>query len=444
MFRECAAITGMLLVLVPNIPLKAQITDSVFSAIPLERWAAETESNPPKFRWTARVLPAELSNHQRLKAKVEIQVDGAELVSRRGHGKLLLLVQIKDAANLIYQTHQPFPLDEVKDDAARSNFFYVQEAFVKPGDYQVICGLLDTKTGDHAVTQRPLHVNPLKNDPLPNLWADLPAVDFIRESKPPDDSLLPYLKGRLRLPVEPRRALQVEVLVNLSGGALPPPLSLVPPPLGRLPNRPKIPTAGASQRLDNIVAAMKVLSQLDLRDSSLHLTMLDVSKRKVVFEQNLAAGMDLDWSLVREGLEAADPNKIDVKALAGRNQNAQFFMDEVRSRLQAAKGGGTRVLVVLSAPMTVEGGKKNPLQSAAGATVFYLRYHTLPPPPTLAQLEGNQEAFGRVTDYMPATTEPFDTLMAVLKPLQPRSFDVFTPDHFRKALASLLEELGKL
>ena len=40
--------------------------------------------------------------------------------------------------------------------------------------------------------------------------------------------------------------------------------------------------------------------------------------------------------------------------------------------------------------------------------------------------------------------EAFDSLEPLLKPLQPRLFEVYTPEQFRKALASMLEEIARL
>jgi hypothetical protein len=40
--------------------------------------------------------------------------------------------------------------------------------------------------------------------------------------------------------------------------------------------------------------------------------------------------------------------------------------------------------------------------------------------------------------------EAFDSLQGVLKPLQPRLYDVYSPDQFRKALSSLLDEIARL
>lgn len=72
------------------------VPDPVFAAVPFNRWLADGEQT--RFRWTARVIPAELSSHQRLLARAQIQVDGTELVNRRGHGQLVMLIQFRDSA----------------------------------------------------------------------------------------------------------------------------------------------------------------------------------------------------------------------------------------------------------------------------------------------------------------------------------------------------------
>ena len=99
-----------------------------FSVVPFERWLAE--GGPTNLRWSVRVGAAELNNHQRLQSRVEIQVDGNELVSRRGHGELGVLIQFEDSAKRLYQTHGGIDLQQVKDDTGKSNIQYLQDAFV--------------------------------------------------------------------------------------------------------------------------------------------------------------------------------------------------------------------------------------------------------------------------------------------------------------------------
>ena len=101
--------------------------DPAFSAVPFNRWLAEGDQT--RFRWSARVSGAELSGHQRLLTKAEIEVDGNELVSRRGHGQLVMMIQFQDSAERVYQAHGsigledgvagPIPLDNVTDRSTR-------------------------------------------------------------------------------------------------------------------------------------------------------------------------------------------------------------------------------------------------------------------------------------------------------------------------------------
>jgi hypothetical protein len=43
-----------------------------------------------------------------------------------------------------------------------------------------------------------------------------------------------------------------------------------------------------------------------------------------------------------------------------------------------------------------------------------------------------------------AVQEPLDQLEPLLKPLQPRVFDVYDPGQFRKALAEIMKEIGRM
>src|SRR5579862_1650439 len=187
--------------------------DPAFVPVPFDKWLAANEQ--PRIRWTTRVLPVELTKFQRLQARVEIQVDGEEVAKRRGRGSLVMLVQFNDSQGRAYQTHKVVDLQNMQEAAGKMSFIYSQDAFVLPGDYRISLGVFDTETEDHSVIQRTLHVNPLKNDPLPAAWRDLPPVELLHSA--PDQGLLPSVTGRLNLPLETRRPVRIDLLVNASG-----------------------------------------------------------------------------------------------------------------------------------------------------------------------------------------------------------------------------------
>ena len=409
--------------------------DPAFALVPFNRWLADGDQS--RFRWSVRVSGAQLSAHQRLYTKAEIEVDGNELVSRRGHGQLVMMIQFQDSADRVYQAHGSIDLADVKDDAGKSNINYAQEAFVLPGDYRVSMLIFDTKTGEHSGAQKMLHVNPLRNDPLPAAWKGLPQVELLHTMEAPDSWFRPDTTGRLQLPVKTQRPLRVEVLMNASATGPSQGVSL-----GTASNR----------SLANLVPVLKVLSQMELAGGGLHMTLLDIPKRRVIFEQHDVR--QLNWERVRGALTEADPNKIDVRALEHREQNAQFFVEQVRQRLSAGGEGEKpfRVLLLLSGPTAFNSGEDmRPIEAGRdpNTKVYYFRYHLPPERLALPSMFDNPTGRGRrgFPGNAPAPVapaEPFDSLASLLKPLQPRLFDIYSPEQFRKILSSLLDEMGRL
>jgi len=435
-FRSLLALLALGLAGISTAPAQGNgAPDPVFSVVPFERWVAE--GAPTALRWSVRVGAAALNNHQRLQSRVEIQVDGNELVSRKGHGKLGVMIQFEDSAKRFYQTHGAIDLQEVKDDTGKSNIQYLQDAFVLPGDYRVSVLIFDAQTRDHWAEQKTLHVNPLRNDPLPGAWKDLPAVELLRPMEAPDSWYIPYLSSRLQLPVATRRPVRVEVLMNAS-------------PSG--PSRGLNTGTANNRNLANLVPALKVFSQMEVAGGSLHVTLLDISNRRIIFEQD--AVRELDWTRLGEALTQADPNKIDVRSLEHREQNAPYFLKQVRERLApsstAAAAGAepVRVLIVLAAPMTLDSGEKIRVPESEAkqqGPLYFVRYH-LPPERTPLGFEPLSRMGRRYPGGMQQTGPPeaFDSLQPLLKPLQPRLYDVFSPEQFRKTLSTLLDEIARL
>ena len=393
--------------------------DPAFAKVPFDQWLAGSEQ--PRVRWTTRVLPVELSNFQRLRARIEIQVDGEEVAKRRGRGFLVMLVQFNDSEGRVYQTHKALDLRDMKETAGKMNFVYSQDGFVLPGDYRVSLGIFDTGTGDHSVAQRMLHVAPLKNDPLPAAWRDLPPVELLQDA--PDQGLLPSATGRLNLPLETRRPVRVELLVNASGQA-------------------------TKSNWGELIPALSVLSDTNVRNGALNVVLLDLARQKVVFEQSLERA--LDWRKLEAGFKEADPKVIDVHSLEKRGRSAQFFVKQVGQRIGDA-GEPVRALIVLTGPMAFDSGENLhaiELGAKPAGKVFYIRYHSpVPKPefrPTYEEPRYGRRQIPPGLPKAPALAETIDELARTVKPLDPHVFDVYTPDQFRKALGTLLEEISRL
>jgi hypothetical protein len=178
-----------------------------------------------------------------------------------------------------------------------------------------------------------------------------------------------------------------------------------------------------------------VLSQVEWRNSTFNIALLDLARRHVVFHQENVH--DLDWPQAESSLDAANPGVIDVKSLENRQYNAQFFLNQIRRRVRPRKDASEsalRVVIVLSSYVFFEPGvEMRPIEAAAGPDVllFYIRYQ--PQDRVFFNPEG-----------MPRR-QPFrgiDELAPLLKPLGPQVFDVGTPEQFRKALAAILTKIA--
>jgi hypothetical protein len=405
--------------------------DSAFAGLPFDQWLGGGEQ--ARMRWSTSVSRTRLSVHQRLLADVEIRLDGAEVARRRGPGQLLVLLQIGDQQGLRYQNHLTIDLAKVEEGVAKQDVVLTFTAFVTPGDYRVAVALYDTATREHSLKLDKLEVGPLRNDPLPGAWRDLPAVEFLLPADPPDSWYLPSMTGRLRLPLKPREPVEIELLVNLT------PSELASSPEMR------------SRNLSVLVPALKAISELDRPDARLNVELLDLSRQRVVFRQDNVRV--LDWTAMRRALAPGEAATIDLQSLERHRQSAAFFVAEI-GRILGASHPSQRVLIVLSGPLAFERGvdlEPIALSPLPDGRVFYIRYHSFhsSPSPSPGPTRGSRYGLGSRSHHG-APPEPeaenlqFDQLESTLKPLAPRLFDVDTPEEFRRALASLLAEISNL
>jgi hypothetical protein len=393
-------------------------SDPVFATVPFDQWLAQKQQTP--MHWTLRVSNPALSAHQRLGVTLDAQVDGAELARRRGEGKMLVLVQITDRKNRTWQNHVETDLEHVEEGIRHNNIIFSQSFFVLPGDYRAAVAIFDTASGEHNVIQRTLHVAPLKNDPLPDLWRDLPAVEFFTPEPTPDRWFLPSVEGRLRLPVQSRNPTEVSLLVNLT-------------PAERFVASSRV----QNRNLGSLLPATRVLSEVDWHNAKFSIELLDLSRRRIAFHQD---DMQLlHWASAREALTETNTGTIDVKALANRSLTADFFLKQIAEKIEApaAPGKASRVVIIFSASMFFEPGvAMHPIGDAArpGVTVFYVRFQRPRPP---LRLPDNPDVI-----LPPRALLPEDQLEPLLTPLSPRLYDVTTPQEFRRTLAAILAQIA--
>lgn len=408
--------------------------DAAFAGLGFEQWLAGGQQ--ARLDWGLSVSRPTLSVHQRLRADINIHLDGAELARRRGQGRLLTLVQITDHQGHRYQNHLSMDLAKIEAGASKQDVISTFTAFLTPGDYRVAAALYDTASHEHCIKQLRLDVPPLRNDPLPGAWGDLPAVEYLPVADPPDSWYLPSLAEPLRLPLKSQGPVAIDLIVNLT------------------PSESASHATGMrSLNLSVLVPALKVISQLNSPGVRVNAELLDLSRQHVVFHQDDVHA--LDWTAMRTALMPSQAATIDLHSLERHRQSAAFFVLEVARNLAARPAAGVaaphRALIVLSGPLAF--GTKVDLDPIAIAPpsdcrVFYIRYHSFELAPAAQSITGlprrgssRRWGAGDFPAEDPRTLQ-FDQLESTLKPLAPKLFDVDSPEGFRKALASLLADLA--
>lgn len=403
--------------------------------------AAGAQQLPFKVEMT----PVRLSNHQRLKTTITVRIDGQELAKRRGQGWLDSEIEVVDRRGERYLQRGSIALREVGAAHRRADFLYSQDLLVTPGGYTAYVSVSDTASGEGGAARHTFYVPPLKNDPLPGAWRDLPAVEFLPAFDSPDRWFQPSLTGRLHLPVDTSRPVKIDLLVNTT------------------------PTeaTGVSRRMNDLnmstlIPALKAMTQIDLFQGTLDVDLLDLTRRRTIFSQSSVH--DLNWDLLRESLRASDPGVVDVKSLANREQRVEFFLAEVGRRVEQAlePEEPLHILIVLSGPMVFRDKVAlHPIATPGNVNckVFYIRYawglaapalfvpvRGIPPPGAGPAGRGRGlpgDGSSEAVHISPGPNPQDDSLEATLKPLKPRLFHVESPMAFRRALAEVLAEISR-
>ncbi|HXE62515.1 MAG TPA: hypothetical protein VN519_03195 [Bryobacteraceae bacterium] len=386
----------------------------LFSRYPFDAWAAENAK--PGIRWNVQLETARLTPHQRLSASIRMDVDRSELKSRPG-GQIVAFIRMEDASGGRYQTASTSWITPLREGENYGDLTVTFTAFVLPGDYVISLAVCDPKTLAHSFTSRRYRVAPIKSDPLPAAWKDLPAVEFVQQDSIPYSWYQPQLRSVIRLPVANEKPLRIELLVNIT-----------PSNLGSL--------SQFRGNMQVVIPSMKVLMGIDPAAGSVGLSIADINRQTLVYEQpdlrlsNIGRGSSYgrgEWSRLRPILNDFGAAQVDAQTLAGQHRMLGFISSTV-SRL-LAPAAPPRVLIVLSAPVNFTHQETAPppaLPPDPRRHVFYLRYAPFPP-----------RQHGEWLDAMFA-----DDIERILRPQGARIFRISSPEEFRKALAAILAEIS--
>lgn len=424
-FYRMRAVFSHLLFFVAALPLPAQSVNggAALNRTPFDQWAKDRADT--SMGWSLHVRHAELTWHQRLLVPLEAQIGIGNLTKRPRNAQLVIYVQVQDSSGVRYHHQDTVNVSRMEDSDREDHIEYSQLLFVRPGDYQVSAVLYDPASGERSVRQTRFRVPELSKDPFPELWKPLPTVQFLDAADPPDLWFQPQVRQRLPLVAKPGHALKVDVLANLT-------------PSEHLSASLRV----QHRNLSILLPVLKVLAGLECGGSHPDICLMDLSRRRIAFEQRDAQA--LNWPALRESLSNANPATIDYRSLWSRSLSAAYFVGQVERRL-----GPSKALIVISRPLSFRTAQavdppRRPMSS--DYRLYYIRLMPPPPPARLAGWGGAHFRQRRMRlDHGGAagSRDDFDSMVKYLQPLAPRVFDVDSPAQFRKALAAIVVDLGR-
>ena len=383
------------------------------------------------FECDVELSPARLTFQLRSLVRLRAVVDPSE-EDRRNKLDLYYVVKLADESGKWFpdQRHNHFPIDAGFD--KQNAIEYRTGFYAKPGKYTAALIVYDAASGKTDVIRKPFEVKTPKDDPLPQLNRDLPAIEFaadIPTDQPPvraqtrffrtrslaeftayhPEDAWPPAPGTQVLPVGNTRPLRVDMILNVS------------PPVDPYMERA---TPGSLYRLaaGMTLQAAAVLSQLRLNQGCVRVSAIDLSKLEVVFAPEDPARQD--WSKLFQQLEDRNNNDtVSVKALTHRTETADFLADFIRKIAGDRSGCGVD-------------------EPTGHAVVFVSREFSFPSGTHDTRFDPQTESGIRYFQVRLKRYGNGDDLDHFFKPVMARRYDAGSPEQFRDAVAKLVTDLG--
>lgn len=396
----------------PQKPLSSKNGD-LFERVPFEEWLKEGPKQ--QVRWQTQAEYLGLSGYQRQLVGIEAYVDLPELLKRPRDRQLILLLQLTDSSGRRYRSARTLELNALKavPNGGRHELQrFDWKAFALPGDYQVAMALYHADTGEHNLVQRRLRVPAIHNDLLANSWRGLPGVEFWAPTSVEDIDFFyrPEFEDTLDLPLVTRRPVHMEIMVDLAASDLFHGSDLL-----------------YNRYLSAVLPTMKIFSQIQVKNGTTDVSVLDLARREVRFRQENA--QPLDWESMKRALVRNGAAVVSVEALSPKHKGPALIKEELTRRLTAGSEGDEagaeplRVFVLISSPLglySFAGLKSSLMPANCSCVVYYLEYDS-------SRRPGMYGAIGNVKK--------------MLRPLPVHAFEAHSADAVRKALAVILRDV---
>ena len=387
--------------------------------IPIDNWLAGPDRQT--FPWHVEAGQSALTFQQRRAVQTKVTIRVRDLLKNDvSLTDLHFIVKVgEDGRWLPGQSYSHF--EPPKGLGSGDQIKSFSGLYLRQGTYKIAVMVYDTSRHRGNLWRGSVHVDKLKEDPLPGIERDLPLVEFLEAGK-----LIPYGRtsivtfdpwalgqGDLLLPIKNVRPVQVDIVTNLS-------LSVATD----LPNH-EAPDWAYQWHSAALLQISNVLSQLDLNAGCIRVSTLDIRRQKIFIDREDAR--NLDWSRLRDELSSLNRNKIDVGTLAGEKHEPAFlahFLERLSSGPNSCSSDAANalhVLVLVSDAFIFPNGTQ--MSTVQPELVPHgLTYHL------------------RV---VPVAGGNWDEIQRVVKPLHPAKFEFSDAGRFRKTLAQLIADIER-
>jgi hypothetical protein len=368
-------------------------------AIPVMSWAASGEVS--QISWNFRFKDPELRIDQRYELGYSATIQSKDLGWSSDDQELIYVVGVMNSDNMQVippkWTHQTF------ESAAGSNFRIELAGcvFLQPGNFTVWAAVVDPKTQQHSLTTHRVRPAEFAAELLPKMNALLPTAEFPDVTS--EENGRQIKPGPLSMPVSNSRPIDLELVSILS-------------PVDQWPEH-----ADIARSVDSrVLAATGVLAQMRLGAGGVSVRAIDAVNRSIAFEQRDI--QELNWGGITA--EFHNPKKlhtIAAPALLAQKERGGFMRDRLSQALTEPRDG-LRVMILITGSLLFERGSDIPplkADEACNCRVYHVRFQV-------------------------GKDDVFDDLSKIIKPVKPKTFDVHSPQEFRKALATIVEDLNRL
>jgi hypothetical protein len=414
-------------------------------SLPVQEWLSQGEQQA--FKWKVHVAHPALTYQQRYLVWVTASVDTESLQAHSVQRDLHFILKVADQNGKwfdedTYNTFQVKKSFEVPEDIQFEAGLYLQ-----PGTYKVAVIVYDAILKERNVSFTRVVVKPQASSQLPDNLPGAPQVEFLPI---PAEGLAAIGSGHSHLPVQSKRPVQLDLVVDLASNApipkprdmqvdrtdpgLPDPPGL-PGPFSRRGGRrwtavwrpPELPSGMRDTEKGyqtQMLEAASVLGAVEPTSGCTRVTIVNSLSRKTIMTKEPATL--IDWRKVWEDVVGAQLNLVSANELSGTAQATQFLRDHLQMVMDQAPicdsevSGAVRVLAILSFGANFPRKDSLPtLQPACACRIFYFQERQAFPP----------DAFLA------------DDLGKMLSPLRPIHLQFATPQQFRGRISEFLKAI---